>query len=237
MERTPSSTTGKSELAEYIAEQTKQKALEEAGKNEMRVSKVSGVQKQMVQNLLADNEGSEESRTLILEVNQKIERQHAERMQSIQAAPDARVFERTDSMAAVQDDNTREIGIADDILADADAAERAAIHEAKHREQEEGMQTFSYIDENDKQSEVRRLPFREDESIEAEGGLKDHTPEYHDYVAHTKEVAEKLNAAGENGHALTREAARSVKGFEKVRQKLIEHSIRTRMEKELALGA
>jgi len=237
MERTPSSTTGQQELVDTIVKATEKQALEEAGKSEERVSEVSAIQKKQVHALLADPSGSGQNDELITETSQAIDEAHAERMQSIEAAPDAYVFSRTDATAGVQHDGTKEIGIAGDVLQDPESANRVSRHEAAHREQEDGAESFGFTNEDGEMIEVRRLDLREDDAIRAEGGLSNHTPEYHEYVQHAGDVAGKLDEAGENGTAMVAEAARTQDGFKKVRQKLIEKSVRDKLEKELALAA
>jgi hypothetical protein len=54
-------------------------------------------------------------------------------MTTIKDTPDAYVFERTDATAGVQHDDTREVGLADDVLMNPENAKKVSAHEREHR--------------------------------------------------------------------------------------------------------
>lgn len=238
---TPASADRK-EIIDRAIEASREKALEKAGKAEAKVSEVKNIQRQELSGLLYGKAKGTDGATaggedlkLEPEAEAAIEKDHEERMTAVEAAPDATVFERIDETAGVQNDGDRSIGIAHDILLDKKATTNVALHEGEHAKQEVGAQVAAIpetgnatIDKG--QGKLRRLGFREDLSIKAEGGLKDHTPEYHGFVATTDATREYLNEAGMDGDRLVHDAGRTVRGFEEMHHSLLQAVMQKRVE-------
>lgn len=175
------------------------------------------------------------------ELEQRAKKADAERLAQIAATPDAVVVKPDGDMLAVQHDGTRQVGITarglDDNAVKTGLTARASKHEHDHTLQETGDQKLELpptgnpvIDGH--RAGFRRLTFREDRSIAAEGGLKDHTPEYHGFVKYADAVKGELNAAGENGEAMVNEAGYTVEGFQKVHAALARAAITKEMKKK-----
>lgn len=246
MERIPetSPATLDGEILEAAVDAAEKRALEAAGKEELPVRDVQDLQRQELHALLyGDAQGSdgssatENTMELPTEAEAALSEDHAERMQAVDAAPDAYVFRRTDATVGVQHDDDRSIGIADEALSDAETTKRIATHEAEHRAQEEGDAVASLPETGNPtidrvRTRFRRLIFREHGAIEAEGGLKDHTPEYHEYSDVASATKEYLNGAGMNGTELVRWAGERRDGFQKLAGAMVSASIRRRLQEQ-----
>jgi len=235
MERTSSSITGNREIVDRIVDVTEKSALEEAGKNQARVAEVSTIQKEQVSGLFS--EGGMIDQALRQDIETNIDERHAKRMQSIEATPDAHVFERTDSMAGYQEDGSKDVGLADDVVLDQELAKRVSLHEARHTEQEAGTEVMETLGAEEGTESLDRLALREADAIDAEGGLNGHTPEYEAYVGKRDAWKTELDESGEDGAALTEAAARTKEGFVQLHQKLTVARFKKRLERELALAA
>ena len=163
------------------------------------------------------------------EIIEGAEKEHDERMKNIEAAPDAYVLPSEGTVVGLQHDDTRKIGIAGRAL----DSDRVAKHEAKHREQEIGDQ---YVDlpptgdpKIDEISKLSRRALRENGAVKAEGGLKDHTPEYHKYVESSESIATYLNAQGMDGDKMVDEAGDTNAGFDTLHDSIMIASIRQKL--------
>ncbi len=230
-------------------QQARQRALEQAAQTGARVSEIGAMEKRCVQELL-QQEGvtttgagpQGEGRDAIeQQLRKRADAADAKRMAAVSETPDAVVMDSKGATVGVQHDGSRSIELATRVLDDAGVegglAKRVSLHEGAHREQEEGDQALALPPTGNAEIDsyrhgFRRLAFRETHSIKAEGGLQDHTPEYHGYVRFTNAVASELNAAGENGNALVLEAGKTVAGFQKVHGVLV----RSVMTKQLRQG-
>lgn len=169
-----------------------------------------------------------------MELEARAKKADAKRVAQIAPTPDAVVVKPDGDMLAQQDDSNRQVGITARGLSD-DAVEsgltkRAALHEGDHQKQEIGDQKMELPPTGNPtidgyRAGFRRLTFREDRSIHAEGGLAGHTAEYHGYVKYADAVRGELNAAGENGDAMVRDAGYTVKGFQDVHAALARAAI------------
>lgn len=234
--------TERQEILGRAFEQSRITALEKAGGAEAKVKDVKEIQKKGMHELLYGNaQGTDGSAAggeelwLEPEAETLIENDHQERMKSVAAAEDAHVFRRVDETAGVQNDGDRSIGIAHDILLDEKAAKRVALHEGEHAKQETGAQVaeipktgIAAIDK--RQGKLERLFFRENGSIKAEGGLDNHTEEYHAYVNTSDATREFLASMGMNGDQLVNDAGRTVKGFETLHRSMVQAVIEKRRE-------
>lgn len=235
MEHTTSSTTGQDEVVKAIVEQSEATALQEAGKSKAKVADVANIQKEQVRGLFA--KGGMVDQALVQDIESEIDQKNQERMASISATPDAHVFERTSSVAGFQEDGTKEVGLAHDVVQDPELAKRVSKHEGRHTEQEGGTEVAATIDEKGGTETIDRLALREADAIDAEGGINGHTPEYEGYVARRDAWQAELDEAGENGKALTEAAARTKEGFVTLHQKLTTARLKKRLENEFALAA
>jgi len=244
---TPSAQIDQETMKELVLT-SRSNALERAGETEAAVKDVRTLQKQEMAKLLyGDAKGTDGAAEgsgdmeLPPETQQALDDEHEERMKALGDAQDAYVFTRTDQTAAVQDDSDRSIGIAHDGLEDMDDLARRAAHEHEHREQEAGdavpeiPETGVPVSDKERGSN-RRLVFRENGSIKAEGGLKDHTPEYHNFVAVSDATAQYLNEAGANGDELVEAAGKSREGFMRLQQAMVMASLRKRLQNTEALA-
>ena len=243
MERTTSASSADTkELVDVALEKTEQVALKNAADTKAKVADVKELQRKEFLKLMnvkgsdgvaASGEDMSIPDDLKAQVDKGIEEKHAERMKNIAAAKDAYVLPDEGTVVGLQHDDTREIGIAGRGLKD----DRVAKHEAKHREQEEGDQTVELPPTGDpKIDEVRKLSrraLREKGAIDAEGGLKDHTPEYHEYVDSSNRIAKYLKAEGMDGEALVKEAGDTNAGFDKLHESMVIASIKKRLKEEV----
>ena len=243
---TSSAVTLDRETIDLVLERSRQIALEQAGEKEEKVADVATLQRNAYKKLLADAQGSDgealDRTNLISEettadIDEAIDKDHADRMSSIGAAPDAYVFKRTDATVGLQHDGDRRIGLADEVLDDADLAKRVSAHEAEHRRQETGNSAAALPETGnadlDRKGGIDRLTFRENGAIKAEGGLAGHTEEYHGYVQTSDAVAEYLNANGESGDALVTEAGATNEGFAKLHQAIVSAATRRKVEEQM----
>lgn len=231
------------DLVKDLLEQSRFKALERAGKTEAQVRDVQDIQRKEMQKLLYGNakgtegesaQGAMEMPTLQPELEQAIKKDDRERMEAINETPDAYVFKREDTAVGVQHDDDRSVGLADEILRDPKQARNVSKHEGAHRKQEIGDQVATLpetgnpkIDKH--RQDFRRLIFREDHAIAAEGGLKNHTSEYRGFVDTAQATEEHLNAVGMEGKKLREDAAKSTEGFRTLQEALLMASFRHRM--------
>jgi hypothetical protein len=242
----PAQGTSRQELVTHLIDVSRQKALEEAGKSERKVSEVKKIQKDKLREIIEGAKGTDGAATvgnltmtgeLEADLTAGIEKDHTKRMQSVEETPDAYIFKRVDATAGVQHDDSRKVGIAHDVMADPKAAEKVSLHEGEHQNQEAGAQVAALPPTGnpviDKDRHVSRLALRENLSIKAEGGLSNHTPEYFGYVEKANAYAEVLDDAGQNGKAMVEEAGRTVEGFEKMHEAMYVASI----QKALKTGA
>ncbi|MBP7114294.1 MAG: hypothetical protein KBA40_02460 [Candidatus Peribacteraceae bacterium] len=240
MERTPASSAETQELVDIALEKTEQAALKNAADTKAKVADVKDLQRMEFLKLM-NVKGSDGSAAggedmcipvdLKAQVDKGIEEQHAERMKNIAAAKDAYVLPDEGTVVGLQHDGTREIGIAGRGLKD----DRVAKHEAKHREQEAGDESVDMpLTDDPEIAEIRQLSrraLRENGAVKAEGGLKDHTPEYHEYVNSSNRIAKYLKAQGMDGGALVEEAGDTNAGFDKLHQSIVLASVKQRIEK------
>ncbi len=248
---TPQAETGRDELLRKTLEHTKREAIEQAAKEGRKVSDIKALQRESLQKLIHGNAkgsdgaaaGGEDlhvSEDLAVEAEQGIDKQHDQRMKAIGAAPDAHVFKRTDGTVGRQYDGSKKIELADEVLDDPESAERVAKHEAEHRLQEDGNQQAELPEtgdpEIDQMRTVSRIAMRENGAVKAEGGLKDHTPEYHEYVGTSNRIAKYLNSNGQSGDQLVEEAGRTKQGFEKMTTAIqlaaLQHQMNERMKQQ-----
>ncbi len=176
-----------------------------------------------------------------MELEARAKKADAQRVAQIAPTPDAVVVKPDGDMLAQQEDATRQVGITarglDDAAVKSGLTKRAAKHEHDHTLQETGDQKMELPPTGNPtidgyRAGFRRLTFREDRSIDAEGGLAGHTAEYHGYVKYADAVRGELNAAGKNGEAMVREAGYTVKGFQEVHRELA----RVAVEKQIKQG-
>lgn len=223
-------------------DQTRQLALEEAADKKLKVSEVKDIQREKIAQLFnakgsdgAALMGEDMSVTPDIqdELTEGMEKEHDERMKNIEAAPDAYVLPNDGTVVGLQHDDTRTIGIAGRAL----DSDRVAKHEAKHRDQEIGDQSVDLPLTGDPKidatRQLSRRALRENGAVEAEGGLKDHTPEYHEYVESSDAIATYLNGEGMDGDAMVNEAGDTNAGFEKLHESMIIASIKNRLKEEM----
>lgn len=223
-------------------DQTRELALKEAADKKLKVSEVKDVQRDKIAQLFnakgsdgasAMGEDMSVPSDIQDELKEGVEKEHDERMKNIAAAPDAYVLPSDGTVVGLQHDGTREIGIAGRAL----DSDRVAKHEAKHREQETGDQ---YVDlpptgdpKIDEISKLSRRALRENGAVKAEGGLKNHTPEYHEYVDSSKSIATYLNAQGMDGDKMVDEAGDTNAGFDKLHDSIMIASIRQKLGEQV----
>lgn len=228
------------ELVDIALEKTEQTALKNAADTKAKVADVKELQRKEFLKLMnvkgsdgaaAGGEDMSIPDDLKTQVDKGIEEQHAERMKNIAAAKDAYVLPDEGTVVGLQHDGTREIGIAGRGFKD----DRVAKHEAKHREQEAGDQSVDMPLTDDADiAEIRHLSrraLRENGAVKAEGGLKDHTPEYHEYVNSSNRIAKYLTKNGLDGEALVEEAGDTNEGFDKLHQSIVLASVKQRFAK------
>ena len=213
-------------------------ALEEAAKSKRRVSEVRDLQHEKIEDLFAakGTDGAAlmgEDVSIADDLKKRADETHDQRMNNIAAAPDAYVLPDEGTVVGLQHDDTREIGIAARGLED----DRVAIHEAEHRTQETGDQSVELPPTGDaKVDNIRilsRRSLRENGAVKAEGGLKNHTPEYHGYVASSEAIADYLNGRGMDGEALVDEAGKTNVGFDELHQSIVIASIKDRLKADV----
>ena len=233
------------ETIDLVLERSRKIALQQAGETQAKVSTIGSIQRDAYRELLAQAEGADGAsmqETVLsddtqAEIESRIQSEEQERMTAIAAAPDAYVFRRTDATVGVQHDDDRRIGLADQALEDPALLKRVSEHEAAHRRQEVGDQTAALPQTGDatidRDGALRRLTFRENDSIAAEGGLNGHTNEYEGFVKTSDAVAAYLDRHGEDGQALVTEAGRTDEGFAKMHQKVLAAAVREKMQEQL----
>lgn len=233
LETSPAAVIDRKGIIDRAFEQTEQQALDEAAKGQLKVAAVKDIQKKKIEELMLSNaKGSDGAAAMVedvsvqglqKEVEKKAEDADAERMKAIDPTADAYVLDSKDATAGLQHDNTRKVGIAARVLKDKNLSRRVALHEGKHREQEEGDMTATLPPTGDpvidrQRGKIRRLAFREKQSVDAEGGLNGHTQEYHEFVATTESVAKFLDSQGHNGKELAEKAADTNEGFREMQE-------------------
>lgn len=235
---TSSATLDRENIVQQALDQTRELALKEAADKKMKVSEVTKVQHDKIADLFSAKGTDGASlmggdMSIKDEVEEQADAEHEERMKNIAAAPDAYVLPSDGTVVGLQHDDTREIGIAGRAL----DSDRVAKHEAKHREQEVGDQ---YVDlpptgdpKIDEISKLSRRALRENGAVKAEGGLKNHTPEYHQYVESSENIASYLNAQGMDGDTMVDEAGDTNAGFEKLHDSIMIASIRQKLGEQV----
>lgn len=252
-----------------LEQEARQRALEQAEQAGARVKQIGDIEKEQVQELLAERaetvkdapptetaelqpntvtENKPETKNAPTMTAEQAEQElvarakkaDAARVDAIGDTPDAKVVKPDGDMLAVQFDGNREVGITTRGLTE-DAVEtglteRASTHEAEHTLQETGDQAAELPKTGNPAIDgyrqgFRRLTFRENGAIKAEGGLNGHTAEYAGFVKYADAVKGELNAAGENGDALVHEAGRTVEGFRKIHAALAREAIAKEMKK------
>jgi hypothetical protein len=229
-------------LVGELVDASRDKAMEKAGESEARVSAIQDIQKEEVKQLLGGADGNTSgAEQLIAAAEQEIADEHAERMTTIKDTPDAYVFERTDATAGVQHDDTREVGLADDVLMNPENAKKVSAHEGEHLKQDAGHQTAAIPETGDKQIDGQnggfsRRMFRENGAVKAEGGLRNHTQEYHDWVKTAAATAKYLNEEGADGDRLVKAAGETNAGFAELTQTLATVAIRKRIREQVKVS-
>lgn len=222
------------EIVKRTLDQTRELALEEAAQKKLKVSEVKDVQREKIAELFKpQNSDQTVAPDMEEEIIEAADKEHDERMKNIAAAPDAYVLPSDGTVVGLQHDDTRKIGIAGRAL----DSDRVAKHEAKHREQEVGDQ---YVDlpptgdpKIDEISKLSRRALRENGAVKAEGGLKDHTPEYHEYVESSESIATYLNAQGMDGDKMVDEAGDTNAGFDQLHDSIMIASIRQKLGEQV----
>lgn len=245
MEKVSSTSTAlagsRAELIQKLLEQSEQQALKEAGEKKMKVNAVADLQRKKVMELV-NSQGSDgdaamgEDMSILTDIKNDIDKglqkSDQDRRKSVAPAPDAYVLpEDSGEMVGLQHDGTREIGIAGRALKD----DRVAKHEAAHRKQEGGAPVAKIPKTGDsvidaKGGQISRIGQREWDSVRAEGGLKNHTPEYFDHVETTNRIAKYLNENGEAGDALVQKAAMTNDGFREMTEAIQIAAIRKQLK-------
>lgn len=233
LETSPATVTDRKEIIDRAFEQTEQQALDEAAKAQSKVAEIPKIQKKKIEELLYGKaKGSDGAaamgedvsvKGLQQDIEKKAEEADAERMKAIDPTADAYVLDSKDATAGLQHDDTRKVGIAARVLTDKKLANRVALHEGKHREQEEGDMVATLPPTGDpvidrQRGKIRRLAFREKQSVDAEGGLNGHTKEYYEFVETSESVAAFLDAQGHNGKELAEKAADTNQGFREMQE-------------------
>jgi hypothetical protein len=231
-------------------EDSREQALTIAAQRELPVREVREIQKQQFYVLLtgvsADGVGWTATSTtdgrgvippeLAQEVDSRVESDHDETMQSISETPDAIVFKRDGAMAGYEQDQTREVGLAEDVVADPELAKRVSVHEGAHVDQEPGDLEADLPETGvailDEQPTISRTEDREFLAVEAEGGLQDHTPEYAMYVARAKAKAAFLDRQGFDGNRLVQESGNTVQGFRNMHAALVQAAMKKHMKEQ-----
>jgi hypothetical protein len=233
-------------------ELAREAALKEAGEKELPVSDVRKLERDHFYAILtgqaagsdgasADGSLEELPDELRSEVDRRVGEEDTDRKRAIAATPDAHVFKRTGNMAGYQDDDTNKVGIADDILANPELATRVSKHEAKHVEQEGGDEVLKLPETGNPEIDgnregIRRLVFREDGAIRAEGGLSDHTPEYQGYVKTSKAVARYLDESGQNGERMVEVAGDTSEGFRELQAAMVVAAVKKRIKEQAPMA-
>ncbi len=233
-------------------ELAREAALKEAGEKELPVSDVRELERGHFYAILtgpaagsdgASADGSLEELPVELqnEVEQRVGEDARDRTRAIAATPDAHVFKRTDEKVGYQDDSSRKVGIADDVLTDPKAATRISKHEGEHRRQDKGDDVMKLPETGDPEIDgnregIRRLVFREDKAIKAEGGLSDHTAEYREYVSTSKAVARYLDESGQNGERIVEEAGDTAEGFRELQAAMVVAAVKKRIKEQAPMA-
>ncbi len=246
MSSTSTAETGsRAELLKKLLEDSEKAALKEAGEKKMKVAAVKDVQRNKIMELVgakgsdgdaASGENLSIPKDLKEELDDGIKKSHQNRMKNIAPAPDAYVLPDKGNTVGLQHDDTREIGIAGRALNNTNVPE----HEAAHRRQGTGNPTADIPKTGDsvidaKGGKLPRLTFREWHSVRAEGGLKNHTPEYFDHVETTNRIAKYLNQNGEAGDALVEKAAMTNDGFREMTEAMEIAAIRKHLKEGVGL--
>lgn len=234
--QSPSTGRSSMELID-IVRLTEEQAFDEAANSKMRVKEVGELHQQKIQELLT---GHVDDSQMIVQTSPaadsliaQAEERHRERMANIAAVPDAYVLKEEGNVVGVQHDDTREIGITAAGL----TTDRVALHEAKHREQEIGAQEVELPLTGDPAIDSMRMlsrrALRENGAIKAEGGLQNHTAEYHGYVASSDAIASFLNREGEAGDQLVEEAGDTNAGFDALHTAIVSVAMRHHLQTAL----
>lgn len=222
-----------SEMVKMILEKTEIAALRDAAEGKKKVADVGSIQRQKIIDILGAK-GSDGDALMGEDMQEGLKERHEQRMKAIAPAPDAYVLPDDDMMVGVQYDDTRAIGIAGRALTD----DRVAKHEAKHRTQEQGDQSVDLPPTGDpaldRMRTLSRRALRENGAIAAEGGLKNHTPEYFGYVQSSNDIAAFLDQHGMNGKSLVEDAGDTNAGFDTLHESIVSIAIRERINNAMS---
>lgn len=240
-------TGSRAELTKELLEQSEQQALDEAAKTEKKVSEVKDLQRESIMKII-NPKGSDGAASggedmnipeqLSADIKKGIEKSDQERMAAIKSTPDAVVFTRSNEMAAYQEDGTGKVGIGHDAFRDLDQLEERSLHEGEHLVQEDGTPSAPLLKTDnpiiDAKAELDRGDSREDGAMKRQGGVSpNQTDDYKAIVKREDAMQKYLTANGENGVALSREAALTNEGFRRMHAAMIRATIRKNMEKAL----
>lgn len=229
------------ELVQILYDHSREVGLEQAAESEARVDEVQTLQREEVINLVGGDETAAQVQPLVDAVDDKIAEGHTQTMAAIEDTPDAIIFKRKNTMAAYQEDGTGKVGIADDAFVDLNQVKERSRHEGEHIVQEDGAPSAPILKTGDPiidaKAELDRGDSREDGAMKKQGGVSpNQTDDYKAIVKREDAMQKFLTANGENGVALSREAALTNEGFRKMHAAMIRATMRKNME-ELVLAA
>ncbi len=140
---------------------------------------------------------------------------------------DAKVGKLGGDTIGVQKDGSGEIQLDASVIG-TDLATKVTKHELAHRNQEDGDAKFALPPTGNpvidaQRQGIRRLAFRERDSMEAEGGIHKHTSQKYieQYWNVTSAVRNELNNRGYNGKQMMQDAGRTMEGFRQVHKALV----------------
>ncbi len=220
-------------------EQSDALALQQAAQSQSRVKDVRGIQHEKLEELFTSSEDGPaepnvEQQSALQEARKKVDAISNVREAQTADVADAKVMEQQDSTVGLQKDGSKEILLSDSILGATslqsrpDLAKKVTKHELAHRMQEDGDASFSLpptgnpaLDEN--RNEIRRLVFRERDSMEAEGGVHAYTSRKYkeQYWNVAEAVKQELNKRGKNGDQLIHNAGKTMDGFRQMHRELV----------------
>ncbi len=231
----------KRELIDRAIEQGERQALEKAAQSERKITDVRGLQKDEVKTLLQQQteahtaptehaktpDAGAEFKRLMEEADDEVDAMSDEREAQTAVVKDAKVGNLGGSTVGLQKDGTKEIWL-DQRVIGTKFGTKVAKHEYQHRLQEGGDARFKLPPtgnpEIDKHRDgIRRLMFREKDSMDAEGGIHANTSGKYieDYWDPVQAIQKELNKRGENGDELARNAAMTQEGFQVLHRTLV----------------
>lgn len=159
------------------------------------------------------------------------------------AVKDAKVMKEKGNIAGLQKDGSKQILLSESILqgGGSDLTTKVTKHELRHREQEDGDASFALpptgnptLDKH--RNGIRRLMFREKDSMDAEGGIHANTSGKYveEYWKPVEAIKSELNKRGENGDQLALQAARTQEGFRTMHRKLMTSVMQEQAAKDKA---